>query len=160
MLYSNVGVTILLIERTQLIYIELILCCRLPASPVRSVDIRPTVSTLCPGLVDIESWVLSTLGLSTSGLSTSWPDTLNMLSIWTILAHILNMCLEWKFQFGQINLIFKSWFVQHKISGGNRSVNVIKMSCEIRSISSDRLRANSILAWLFIIFGLYLFINF
>ena len=34
------------------------------------VDIRPTVSTLCPGLVDVESWVLSTSGLPTSGLST------------------------------------------------------------------------------------------
>ena len=30
-----------------------ILCCRHPASPIRSVENRPAVSTLCPGLVDV-----------------------------------------------------------------------------------------------------------
>ena len=37
---------------------------------ISRVDIRPVVSTLCPNLVDVQSWICRPRGLSTSGLST------------------------------------------------------------------------------------------
>ena len=40
-----------------------------------------------------------------------------ILAIGSILAVFHTICLQCKFQFGQINLIVKSWFVQSKISG-------------------------------------------
>ena len=40
------------------------------------------------------------------------------------------MCLECKLQFGQINLIFKSWFVRYKVSSGydNEKIEKCKSS--------------------------------